>query len=226
MKFRSRILLVAILIAFVTEIHAQPQNYNIRNGIGIQAGVSLFDIDTDNFITKQGTGFVGGMAATVDLPHKWYTISWGMLLSEQNFEISGRPSSLTAEEMIEYKLKMVQLNFLFHAKVLGDAFTIDVGPQIQYNGELELKNSNHETYQINNYSGLSAQDITDISKINANAVAGISAGFGPIRLRAHYIYGITNMLNKLNNNSLEFTGENSEFKGNQNIITLTALITL
>lgn len=226
MKLSIRILLVALTVGFVTEIQAQPQNYNIRNGIGIQAGVTMFDIDTDNFITKQGNGFVGGMAATVDLPHRWYTISWGMLLSEQNIEISARPLNLTVEEMIEYKLKMVQLAFLFHTKILGDAFTLDLGPQIQYNGELELKNSNHETYQITNYTGLSAQDITDISKINANGIVGVSAGIGGFRVRAQYIYGLTNILNKLNNNNLDFSGANSEFKGNQNIITLTALITL
>jgi hypothetical protein len=46
------------------------------------------------------------------------------------------------------------------------------------------------------------------------------------RIRAQYIYGLTNMLNKLNNNNLQFTGENTEFKGNQNIITLSALFTL
>ena len=219
-------LLVALLTGFVTQIHAQHRNYNIKNGIGIQAGVSLFDIDTDNFITSQGTGFIGGMAATVDLPHKWYTISWGMLLGEQNIEISASPISLGTEEMIEYKLKMVQLAFLFHIKVIDELITIDLGPQFQYNGELELKDSAFEDYQISNYSGLSAQDITDITKINANGVVGLSGSIGSIKLRAHYIYGLTNMLNKLNNNNLDFVGEPSEFKGNQSIMALTLVFTL
>ena len=226
MKNQIRILLVAILICFVTQSHAQPQNYNIKNGIGIQVGISFFDIDSDNFITNQGNGFIGGMAATVDLPHRWYTISWGMLLSEQNLEIAGQPANLAAEEMLEYKLKMVQLGFLFHLKIFGPNFTLDLGPQFQYNGELELKNSSHEDYFISNYTGLTAKDITDISKINANGVAGVSLGVGAFRIRVQYIYGLTNMLNKLNNNNLQSTGENTEFKGNQNIITLSALFTL
>ena len=227
MKIQTRILLVSFLLCFVTQINAQPINYNIKNGIGIQAGITLYDIDTDNFITKQGNGFIGGMAATVELPHRWYTVSWGMLFSEQNFEISGRMTDdVNGEEAIGYNLKMIQLAFMFHAKILGPNLTLDAGPQLQYNGEMELKNSLHEDYFINNYAMLSASDITDITKLNANGVVGLTAGLGRFRIRASYTHGFTNILNNLNNTNLDVGSNNTEFKGNQKIMAFSMVITL
>lgn len=224
MKFRFPILLVALTICFVTNISAQA--YKIKNGIAIQGGISQFDIVTDNFVTKKGNGFIGGMAATVDLPHKWYTVSYGMLLSENNLEISGRPTDdVAGDEMIEYKLMTVQIGFLFHAKLLNDNLTIDIGPQLQYNGKLELKDSANETYYINGYDTLTATDITEISQFNANGIVGATAGFGAFRIRAQYGYGITNILSKLNNNNIDTGSGESKFKGNQQLLTLTAMIT-
>ena len=225
MKFRLPILLVAFILCFVTNISAQA--YVIKNGIAIQGGISQFDISTDNFVTKKGNGFIGGMAATVDLPHRWYTVSYGMLLSENNLEISGRMTDdVAGNEMIEYKLMTVQVGFLFHAKLLGDNLTIDAGPQLQYNGKLELKDSTTETYYINGYETLMASDITEISQFNANGVIGISAGFGRFKVRAQYGYGLTNIFSKLNNNNLNIGSGESKFKGNQELLTLTVMITL
>lgn len=226
MKFRLPILLVAITLCFVTSASAQHGNYKIQNGIGIQGGITQFDINTDNFVTKKGNGFIGGMAATVDLPHKWYTVSYGMLLSENNLEISGRlTDDVVGNEMIAYKLMTVQIGFLFHAKILDDNLTFDIGPQLQYNGKLELKDSANETYFINGYDNLMAKDISNISQFNANGVVGITAGLNAFRIRAQYGYGFTNMFNKLNNNNLDITGGESKFKGNQQLLSLTAMIT-
>jgi len=224
MKFRLPILLVALTLCFVTNISAQA--YIIKNGIAIQGGISQFDISTDNFVTKKGNGFIGGMAATVDLPHKWYTVSYGMLLSENNLEISGRiTDDVVGNEMIEYKLMTVQVGFLFHAKILEDNLTFDIGPQLQYNGKLELKDSATETYFINGYDALTATDITNISQFNANGVVGITAGIGAFRVRAQYGYGFTNIFSKLNNNNLNVGTGESKFKGNQELLSLTAMIT-
>lgn len=224
MKFRLPILLVALTICFVTTSTAQ--NFEIKNGISIQGGITQFDISTDNFVTKKGIGFIGGMAATVDLPHKRYTVSYGMLLSENNLEISGRMTDdVAGNEMIEYKLMTVQVGFLFHAKILSDNLTFDIGPQVQYNGKLELKDSATETYYINGYDTLMATDITEISQFNANGVVGITAGFNAFRLRAQYGYGLTNIFSKLNNNNLNVGSSESKFKGNQQLLSLTAMIT-
>ena len=129
MKFKHYILLVSLTIGFVTTTYSQHKTYAINNGFGIMIGIIQYDIKTDNFITKQGLGFVGGLSATLDLPHKGYTVSYGIQLSENNLEISGRMTDYVAgNEMLEYKLKVVQLGFTYHKKIFGDNLTIDIGP--------------------------------------------------------------------------------------------------
>ena len=221
MKNKQLTLLVVLTILFVTIIQAQPKNYNIRNGFAIGGGLTQFNIKTDNFVTTKGNGFMVTLSATVDIPHRWYAVSYGMQISENTLEIQGRVTQdVTGNEMIEYKLMAAQLGFLFHGKIIGSHLTIDAGPQLQYNGNLDLKNSQQETYYINDYSDLRATDISDISKFNVNGVVGVTAGFGPIKLRAQYIYGFLNMLDKLN------TGDSpNTFKGNPETIAFTAMIT-
>ena len=220
MKKQQLTLLVVLTILFVTTIQAQPQNYNIRNGISVGGGVTQFDIKTDDFVTTKGNGFMAAFSATVNLPHRWYAVSYGMQLSQSTLEISGRMTDgVAGNEMIEYKLMAAQLGFLFHGKIIGSYLTIDAGPQLQYNGNLDLENSEQETFYLNGFDGLMATDISDVSKFNVNGAVGVTAGYGPIKLRAQYIYGFLNIFDKLNNN-----GSNS-FKGNLETIAFTASIT-
>ena len=182
----------------------------------------MFNIKTDNFITTKGNGFAVSLSATVDIPNRWYTVSYGMQISENTLEISGRMTDdVAGNEQIEYKLMAAQLGFFFHAKVIGNNFTIDAGPQLQYNGDLDFKNSQQEEYYINGYDDLSASDITEMSKLNINGAIGATAGFGPLRLRAQYIYGFLNMFDKLNSS----INSGSTFKGNPETIMLTAIFT-
>ena len=66
MKKTTHFLLVAICIGFVTLSYGQ-RRYAIKNGIGLQGGITQFDILTDNFETKSNSGFLGGMSASVDV---------------------------------------------------------------------------------------------------------------------------------------------------------------
>ena len=224
MKFKYYILLVAFTIGFVTTTYSQHTTYAIKNGFGIMVGMTLFDIKTDNFITKQGLGFVGGLSATLDLPHKGYSVSYGMQLSENNLEISGRAlESVADNEMLEYKLMAVQLGFTYHAKIIGNSLTFDFGPQLQYNGKLELKNSTQESYFINGYDGLTAKEIVDISKFNVNGTVGASAGIGAFKIKAQYIYGFLNILDKLNRNNLNIGSASEKFKGKQSMLVFAVM---
>lgn len=224
---RKFIVLVAISIGFVTTSFSQRRGIvNISNGIGIGGGLTQFDIKTDNFETKAGNGWIAGMAATLELPHRWYTVSYGIQVSENNMEVMGRQSSISAPELLEYKLMAVQAQFLFHAKLAKDYLMIDAGPMLQYNGELELKDSSQDNYLIYGYSALMAKDISDISKFNANATIGATAGFSRFKFRVQYIYGLTNMLNKLNDQNLDPTPSEKPFKGNQSMLTFMAFIYL
>ncbi|WP_204344499.1 outer membrane beta-barrel protein [Psychroserpens algicola] len=226
MQKKQFIILVALCIGFVTTTIAQHKRYAIKNGIGIIGGLTQYDIATDNFNTKSGTGFIGGMIATVDIPHKWYTVSYGLQFSQNNLEISGRPSVLaTTQEQIEYKLMAVQVAFMLHVKLLSNNVTLDLGPQLQYNSELELEKDNQSNYIIQGYDSLLAEDISEISQFNANGVIGASAGIGNFKLRASYSYGFTNILNKLNDQNLTTTPAYEKFEGHQNMLSFAIMIT-
>lgn len=222
MKNKQLTLLVAISVLFVTVLHSQPQNYTIKNGFGIGGGISTFNIKTDNFTTTKGSGYAIALAATVDIPNRWYNVSYGMQVSENTLEISGRMTDdVAGNEQIKYKLMTAQLGFYFHTKIIGNNFSIDAGPQLQFNGDLEFKNNEQESYYINGHDDLSASAITQISKFNINGAIGVTAGYGSIRVRAHYIYGFLNMFEKLNNN-LDYE---STFKGNPEAVVFTAIFT-
>lgn len=225
MKINKLTLLVAFLLCFVTVNHAQKGNYPITNGFSIFGGITKFNISTDNFTTSQGDGFLGGISATVDIPLRWYNISFGMQLSENNIDILGRQDLVSTEsEFINYKMFAAQVAMLMHIKAIPNYFTIDVGPMLQYNGKLEFKDSNQEGYYINNYNLLTAKDITNISQFNFNGVVGASLGVRNFKLKAQYIYGFTNILNKLENENLDTAGGDARFKGNQNMIVLGAMV--
>lgn len=226
---RHCILLVVVTLGFVTNSFGQHQRYAIRNGIGLFGGLTQFDIITDNFKTESSQGWIGGMAATVDLPHKWYTVSYNIQLSQNNIDvyanIPGGVESLI--EPIEYKIFTTQVAFLFHLKLLQDYITVDLGPMLQYNSEMELRNDSDEAKIISTYNNLTAGDISNIGKFNVNGAAGLTVGFKGFKLRGQYIYGFTNMLNKLNKDNLDTSGEGgSKFKGHQSMLAFTAMIIL
>ena len=219
-------LLVALMLCFVTKSFAQHKNYDIQNGFGLFGGATQFDIITDNFETTKGDGWIGGMSATVDIPHKWYNASYGMQLSENNIGIAGNSNlDLTTKE-VEYTIFTAQIVFLWHAKIAGSYLTLDFGPMLQYNSDLELKDDQQENFIITNYNALTAKDITDISNFNVNGAVGLTAGFSFVKFKAHYIYGFMNSLNALNsNNDIDLTGSNKKFKGNQSMLAFSAMIT-
>jgi hypothetical protein len=225
MKKLQLYLLVALSICFVTKSFSQRGKYPITNGIGIHGGMTQFDILTDNFTTNAANGFLGGLSATVDIPLRWYNISFGMQLSESNVEILGRPTQFsTEEEFVKYKMFAAQLAMLIHVKVIKKHFTIDVGPMLQYNSKLEFKGEDQKGYYINNYRNLLATDITNISQFNFNGVVGASVGIKQVKLRAQYIYGFTNILKKLENQDLDTSGGDARFKGNQSMLVLGVMV--
>ena len=226
MNYNRLFLLVAITLCFVTNSLAQRGNYHITNGISVTGGISKFNILTDNFETKESNGFAGGFLATVDIPLRWYNISFGMQLAENHVEVLGRPAlESTQEEFIDYKLFAAQVAMFMHLKVVPNHFTIDIGPMIQYNSKLEYDDKNQEGYYINNYANLTAEDITNISQFHLNGSVGASAGIKNFKLKAQYIYGFTNMLKKLEKQGFEIPeGENARFKGNQSMLVFGATV--
>jgi hypothetical protein len=223
MKKTKLFLLIVTAICFVSFSFAQ--NYRIQNGIGLQGGITQFDILTDNFETQVNSGFIGGLSASVDLPHRWYNVSYNIQLSENNIDISASPFGSNVNEFVEYKMFTAQIAFLFHIKLISNNVTFDVGPMLQYNSELELKDDAKEGYNITGFQNLLTEDITKISNFNANGAVGLSAGFGSFRIRAQYVYGFTNILGKLNDEDLNVGINTDKFKGNQSLLAFTAILT-
>lgn len=221
MKNKQLNLLVALLFLFVTNIFSQRPNYEIKNMIGLHGGITQFNIITDNFTTEKQNGLLFGLTGIVNIEHKWYDFSYGIQFSDNNVNISGRQTDdVQGNESLKYKLSAVQLSALWHAKVIDQNLTIDFGPVIQANGKLELKDEGQDNHFINGFDGIQAQDIQDISKFNVNGAVGVTAGFKHFRLRAQYQYGLTNMLNKLND--LEVDG--TKFKGNHSQLVFSAMV--
>lgn len=226
MKNSKSYLLVVICIAFVTISHAQRKNFKIKNGIGLQGGITQFDILTDNFETKANSGFIGGMAASVDLPHKWYNVSYNMQLSQNHIDISARKLLSFTDEFVEYKMFTADISFLFHIKLISNNITLDVGPMLQYNSDLELKDDQNEGYIIKGYNSLLTEDITDISNFNVNGTVGLTLGVRRLFVRAQYFYGFTNILGNLNKQDLDTGNTSNKFKGNQSLVAVTLTLTL
>lgn len=228
MKINRFSILVVLILCFVTSIQAQRRRkgrVRIQNYISITGGVSITDIITDNFETTSGNGFHGALLASVDLPHKFYNVSFGISFSENKLGISGRPLLIsTTETDIDYKFITAQLNAIMHIKIFPKHLSIDVGPVLQYNGNLEFENQNQENFFINNYAALQAQDITKISQFNVNGAIGLSLGIKHFKLTGKYLYGFTNILGKLNSENLNTLGGSSDFKGNQSTILLGATV--
>ncbi|NRD18554.1 hypothetical protein HNV08_00725 [Winogradskyella eckloniae] len=225
MKNLKSILSVVICVAFVTLSYAQRKNYKIKNGIGLQGGVTQFDILTDNFETKANTGYIGGMSASVDLPNKWYNVSYNMQLSQNHIDINASKVGLLTNEFVEYKMFTADISFLLHVKLISNNLTLDVGPMLQYNSELELKDESKEGYILTGYNNLFTEDIREISNFNANGTVGLTLGVRRLFIRAQYMYGFTNMLGKLNDKDFNISS-NEKFKGNQSLLALTLNITL
>ena len=225
MQNREFKLLVALFIAFVTISFGQPKNYNIVNGFGVHGGITKLDIITDNFKTQSNTGWMGGMSATVDIPHRWYNVSYSIQFSENNVDIFGRSGTvITTGEPIKYRMYTAQAALLAHIKLIGSNFTLDAGPMLQYNSELELDDKQQADYILTNYNNLRAEDITGINQFNIDGTVGLTIGYDSFKIKAQYIYGFTNTLNKLNGKNLDTTGsEEANFKGNQSLLAFTLM---
>ncbi|MGM5469130.1 hypothetical protein ACS386_02535 [Flavobacteriaceae bacterium LMO-SS05] len=227
MRNKQLLATITFCMGLVTLTQGQHRTYNIVNGFGVQAGITKFDIITNNFETQSCTGWLGGLSATVDIPHRWYNVSYSIQFSENNVDIFGRPNSIGAsDEPVGYKMYTAQVALLAHIKLIGRNVTLDAGPMLQYNSELELDNKSQSDYILTNYNNLIAEDIKGINQFNIDGTVGLTAGFDSFKLKAQYIYGFTNTLNKLNKKDLDTSGsDETKFEGNQSILALTAMFT-
>ena len=140
-------------------------------------------------------------------------MSFGMFFTDSNFSVQTRKVVSIVDT--NYKLSAVQIYIMPGYVISQNHFNIEFGPVIQINDKLVI-DKDAETNFLVDQPLLTAKDITDVSKINANIYAGINVGFTNVRLRLGYQYGLNNFFGNLNKND-ELPSIGEKFKGNLGI---------
>ena len=211
----KRLYFAFISILISTAVFAQYE-YRDSNRIGISFGVNQFTLNTNDFQTKPGSGWNGGLSMRGNYYNDWDMV-YAMQFSENNFSVTTNSGFIT--EDTNYKLSSAQISLLLSYKIIENHLSFEFGPLVQVNGKLNI-NSIDESNIISGTT-LLAKDIVDISTFNFFPVIGITAGVRNVRLNVSYQYGINNMLGNLNNKNLGV-----DFKGNPGILNGNLIIYL
>jgi len=223
--FTSSIILLLLTSSF--SVHAQRRGgQGKHNMFGLKVGASQFDIKTSNFITTPGIGFIGGLATRGDFYNNM-DIQFGINIANNKLEVQGKELGTTTPVAIDYGLLNAQVHLLFGYKIIGDnrnmqgkfKLTAEFGPVLQVNSKMKLSDKTQEEFVIDK-ANITAKELTDISGININGLAGLSIGLEKFRVFGHYQYGFNNILNKLN----DIEGKTQSFKGNVSMFQFGILI--
>ncbi len=199
----------SFLFVFTSLAVFSQYGYRDSNRIGITLGVNQFSLNTNNFQTKPGSGWNGGLSMRGNFYNNWDMV-YGMQFSENNFMVATN-NLLTLKEDVNYNLSSAKISMLLSYVFIDNQLSIEFGPTVQINGKLKL-DSKHENNIISG-TALFANDIIAISNVNFFPTIGITAGVKHLRANISYQYGINNMFGNLNSQNL---GVN--FKGNAGIL--------
>ena len=209
----------AIFFLLVFQQTFAQRNYDGYNFLGIQGGITFFDIQTDDLATQQKEGFVAGFTTRGAFRNN-FDLIYGISFQSSSVGIEGSSLLGTDTQNISYTIQGAQINFLGSYNIVKKHLSLEFGPVFDINGKMKLDNDQYEDYILTGYSELEAKDIQEISRFNVRLAGGITAGLEHFRISAQYQYGVTNMLGKLNDKGLE----NEDFKGNSSTIILMGVI--
>lgn len=179
------------------------------NRIGIGGGLTQLNIFTDNFNISPKQGWTGGFHVRGNFYNDWQ-MSFGMFFTDSNFSIQTRKAVSIVDT--NYKLSAVQIYIMPGYVISQNHFNIEFGPVLQINDKLVIDKESETNFLVDQPL-LTAKNITDVSKINANIYAGINVGFTNVRLRLGYQYGLNNFFGNFNKNE-ELPTNGEKFKGN------------
>ena len=211
-------LLFATLCLFLGQQAFSQRNYDGYNFLGIQGGITFFDIQTDDLVTMQKEGFTAGFTTRGAFRNN-FDLIYGLSFQSASVGVEGR-SILGDTQNIGYTIQGVQLNFLGSYNIIVKHLSLEFGPIFDLNGKMKLADDKYGDYILTGYNTLTAADIQDISKFNVRLAGGLTAGLEHFRISAQYQYGVTNILGGLNDKGLE----NEDFKGNSSTIVLMGVI--
>lgn len=216
MNFK-RIIFVSFCLFFFQQTFAQ-RNYEGYNFLGIQGGITFFDIKTDDLVTKQKEGFTAGFTTRGAFRND-FDLVYGISFQSSSIGVEGR-SQLGNTQDIGYSIQGAQINFLGSYNIIVKHLSLEFGPIFDINGKMKLDNDKFESYVLTGYDTLAAKDIQDISRFNVRLAGGLTAGLEHFRISAQYQYGVTNILGGLNGKDLE----NNNFKGHSSTIVVAGVI--
>ena len=215
----KRLIFATLSLFLVKEAYSQ-RNFDQYNRLGITGGYTLFDITTSDFTTTQAGGFIAGFTTRGAFRNNFDFI-YGLSFYSNKVEIVGKnPSNNFETQFIEHNLQGVQINFLGSYIIIMDHLSLEFGPILNVSGKMKVTSKNFEDYIIDGYETLKAKDLENVSPVNFNLMGGITGGIENVRASVQYQYGVTNMLNKLNDKDLEY----SNFKGNSSIIIFSLVV--
>ena len=210
---------VTLTFLFVQQAFSQ-RNFDHYNRLGVTAGYTLFDINTSDLTTKQAGGFMLGFTTRGSFRNN-FDLIYGLNFYNTKAEVLGRnPISFTDTEYVAYTIQSVQINFLGSYNIIKHHLSLEFGPVLNISSKMKVDSERFEDYILEGYDSLKAVDIENISPINFLVTGGISGGIENFRASVQYQYGVTNMLNKLNDKGLE----NTDFKGNSSTITIALVV--
>ncbi len=213
-----RRLFFVVFFLFAVHHSFAQRNYDGYNFLGIQGGITFFDIQTDDLVTKQKEGFVAGFTTRGSFRND-FDLIYGLSFQSASVGVEGS-NILGDTQDIGYIIQGAQINFLGSYNIAVKHLSIEFGPIFDINGKMKLEHEEYEDYILTGYNALTAKDIQEISRFNVRLAAGITAGIEHFRIMAQYQYGVTNTLGKLNDQGLE----NQDFEGHTSTIVVAGVI--
>jgi len=216
------LLFVTCCIVCNTLILAQ-RNFNEYNHIGLYGGATQMDLQTDNFVTEQGSGFALGFVTRGDVYNN-FDMEYGITFMQNKVGILGTNPSTLQQQFIDYSLSSAQIKLLAGYNIIRHHLSIDAGPILNVNGKMKPQ-SGLEDYLLEGYSTFRAIDLENVSRIHFHVAAGVTAGLENVKLNVQYQYGVTNLFNRYQDlEALQNEIPEGGFKANTSTIVFGAYL--
>lgn len=216
---KSHVFIFMFFAGMISVFAQSYRNTGSYNRLGLQGRVLLTSIESSDLDIDGKEGFQGGFTTRGRIYNNW-GIVYGIDFMSANVSVQGTGAGQAIDNQIDYNFIGAQLNFLLSYNLIGQNLAVDFGPALLVNGKMNLKDDSQSNTRIAGFSNLTGEDLEEISKLNPFAVIGVTGGFENVRLSVQYQYGITNILNGLNQQDLDLIDpEARNFKGTASFIS-------
>ena len=226
MSLKNLIIVTTALLIF--QVTAAQRDVTGSNHLGLIGGIGLFDINTNNFETEQGTGYIFAFT-TRGAFYNNFDLIYGVSFVQSEVGILARnvndPTNNFQTQYVDYTTQAAQINFLASYNFIVDHLSIEAGPILNVNGKLKIKQEEFENFIVEGYDTLKSGDLQNVSRVHLYLAAGITAGIKNFRLGAQYQYGVTNLFNRFNEIA-DLEKPDGKFEGHTSTILLTVTLYL